>query len=49
MAQLDYLKLDDDEDLFTFEMHCSRVYEVLAIKPPKEADHLFQSDRFWTK
>ncbi len=30
-------------------MHCARVYEVLAIKSPKEADHLFGSDRFWTK
>jgi hypothetical protein len=30
-------------------MHCARVYEVLAIKSPKEADHLFQSDRFWAK
>jgi hypothetical protein len=49
LTVLDYLNLDDDEDLFTFEMHCSRVYEVLAIKSPKEADHLFQSDRFWTK
>jgi hypothetical protein len=25
------------------------VYEVLALKSPKEADHLHQSDRFWTK
>ena len=39
LTVLDYLNLDDDEDLFTFEMHCSRVYEVLAIKSPKEADH----------
>ncbi len=46
---LDHLNLDDEEDLFTFKMHCSRVYEVLAIKSPKEADHLFQSDRFWSK
>jgi hypothetical protein len=25
------------------------VYDVLALKSPKEADHLYQSDRFWTK
>jgi hypothetical protein len=43
------LDLNEDEDNFTFEMHCARVYEVLAIKSPKEADHLFESDRFWTK
>jgi hypothetical protein len=30
-------------------MHCARVYEVLAINSPKEADHLLNSDRFWTK
>jgi hypothetical protein len=30
-------------------MHCATVYEVLALKSPKEADHLYQSDRFWTK
>ena len=30
-------------------MHATTVYEVLALKSPKEADHLFQSARFWTK
>jgi hypothetical protein len=49
LQKLDYLDLNEDEDSFTFEMHCARVYDVLAIKSPKEADHLFQSDRFWTK
>jgi hypothetical protein len=49
LTVLDYLNLDDEEDLFTSEMHCSRVYEVLAMKSPKEADHLFRSDRFWSK
>ncbi len=48
---LDYLDLTEEEDMFSFEMHCARVYDVLAIdlKSSKEADHLFQSDRFWTK
>ena len=43
------LNLDDEEDNFDFEMHVTTVYEVLALKSPKEADHLFQSARFWTK
>jgi hypothetical protein len=43
------LNLDDEEDNFDFEMHVSTVYEVLALKSPKEADHLYQSVRFWTK
>jgi hypothetical protein len=46
---LDYLDLTEDDDTFTFEMSCARVYEVLSIKSPKEADHLYASDRFWTK
>ena len=46
---IDNMDLDDEEDNFTFEMHCSTVYDVLALKSPKEADHLYQSDRFWTK
>ena len=46
---LDYLDLTEDDDNFTFEMSCARVYEVLAIKSPKEADHLYASDRFWEK
>ena len=46
---LDYLDLTEDEDMFNFEMHCARVYDVLAIKSPKEADHLYASDRFWSK
>jgi hypothetical protein len=49
LQELGYLDLNEDEDSFTFEMQCARVYNVLAIKSPKEADHLFQSDRFWTK
>jgi hypothetical protein len=43
---MDYLDLNEDEDSFTFETHCARVYDVLAIKSAKEAYHLFQSDRF---
>jgi hypothetical protein len=44
------LDLSDEEgDNFILEMHCASVYEVLALKSPKEADHLYQSDRFWTK
>jgi hypothetical protein len=46
---LDYLDLDDENDMFTFEMYCARVYDVLALKSPKEADHLYLSERFWTK
>ena len=46
---LDYLDLNDEEDMFTFEMYCARVYDVLALKSPKEADHLYLSERFWTK
>jgi hypothetical protein len=41
LVSLDNLDIDDDEDEFTFEMHCTRVYDVLAIKSPKEADHLY--------
>ena len=40
---------DEDNGTFTFEMYCATVYEVLALKSPKEADHLHQSDRFWTR
>jgi hypothetical protein len=40
---LDYLDLTEDE------MSYARVYEVLSIKSPKEADHLYASDRFWEK
>ncbi len=29
-------------------MHISTVYEVVALLSPKEADHLYQSARFWT-
>ncbi len=49
LQTIDDLDLNEDEDNFTFDMHCARVYEVLAIKSPKEADHLYASDRFWTK
>ena len=55
LQELDNLNLGEEgednyeEDTFTFEMHCARVYDVLAIKSAKEADHLFQSARFWTK
>ena len=41
--------IDEEGENFIFEMHCASVYEVLALKSPKEADHLYQSDRFWTK
>jgi hypothetical protein len=44
---LDNLDLSEDDDNFTFEMSCARVYEVLSIKSPKEADHLYASVRFW--
>jgi hypothetical protein len=30
-------------------MHCSKVYDVVSLKNPKNADHLMESDRFWTK
>ena len=40
------LNLAEDDDNFSFEMHCATVYEVLALKSPKEADHLYQSVRF---
>ena len=40
---------DEDNGTFTFDMYCATVYEVLALKSPKEADHLYQSDRFWTR
>ena len=49
LTLIDNLDLDIEEDNFDFEMHVTTVYEVLALKSPKEADHLFQSDRFWTK
>jgi hypothetical protein len=40
------LDLNDDTDNFTFEMHCAKVYDVVSLKSPKNADHLMQSDRF---
>ena len=40
LTLLDNLDLSDDEDNFTFDMHAATVYEVLALKSPKEADHL---------
>ena len=43
------LNLAEDDDNFSFEMHCATVYEVLALKSPQEADLLYQSDQFWTK
>ena len=49
LTEIENLLLDDEEDNFTFEMHCATVYEVLALKSPKEADHLYQSERFWSK
>ena len=48
LIDVDTLDLDVEEDNFTFEMHISTVYEVVALKSPKEADHLYQSARFWT-
>ena len=46
LTDIDNLDLnDEDNDTFTFEMYCATVYEVLALKSPKEADHLYQSDR----
>ena len=49
LTEIGDLDLADDNDNFTFETHCATVYEVLALKSPKEADHLYQSDRFWSK
>ena len=49
LTEIDKLDLNEDEDNFTFEMHISTVYEVVALKSPKEADHLYQSARFWSK
>ncbi len=50
LEEINNLNLAEEDDNFSFfEMHCATVYEVLALKSPKEADHLYQSDRFWTK
>ncbi len=49
LVELENLDMADDEDMFTFTIHFARIYEVLAIKSGKEADHLYQSDHFWTK
>ncbi len=47
LTDIDNLDLnDEDNDTFTFEIYCATVYEVLALKSPKKADHLYQSDRF---
>ncbi len=43
------LDLNDDCDNFTFELHCAKVYDVISLKSPRNADHLFSSDRFWSK
>ena len=49
LTEIDKLDLNDEGDNFTFEMHISTVYEVVCLKSPKEADHLYQSVRFWSK
>ena len=49
LHEIYYLDINYDEDSFTFETHCARVYDVLGIKSAKEADHLFQSNRVWMK
>ena len=49
LTLIDNLDLNDEEDNFTFEMHAATVYDVLALKSPKEADHLYNSARFWSK
>jgi hypothetical protein len=43
LTVLDYLDLDDEEDLFTFEMHCARVYEVQAIKSLRRPTTCFRA------
>ena len=45
---IDNLDLNEEQDNFDFDMHATTVYEVIALKSPKGADHLFKSDRFWT-
>ena len=47
--EIDYLDINYDEDSFTYETHCARVCDVFGIKSAKKADHLFQSNRVWTK
>ncbi len=46
LKEIEDLDLNEEQDNFDFEMHATIVYEVVALKSPKEADHLFKSDRF---
>ena len=43
------LDLTDDEDNFSFELQCAKVYDVLCRKSVKNADHLHAKSEFWTK
>ncbi len=43
------LDLADDEDKFSFELQCAKVYDVLCRKSVKNADHLHAKAEFWTK
>jgi hypothetical protein len=43
------LDLADDEDNFSFELQCAKVYDVLCRKSVKNADHLHAKSEFWTK
>jgi hypothetical protein len=43
------LDLADDEDNFSFELQCPKVYNVLCRKSVKNADHLHAKSDFWTK
>jgi hypothetical protein len=43
------LDLADNEDNFSFELQCAKVYDVLCRKSVKNADHLHAKFEFWTK
>jgi phage terminase small subunit len=46
LLDLDKLDLNDEEDNFDFEMHCTMVYDVLCNDSAKYADGLFNTQRF---
>ncbi len=49
LAEIVNLDLDDDEDMFAFELQCSKVYDILYRKSVKNADWVYGKQVFWTK
>ena len=48
LADLHDLDLEDEMDLFEFHAHITTIYDVMSDSNPRQADGLWQSERFWT-